>query len=136
MDSSGEGVAVSIAVVDASALATIVFLEPDAAAARDRLKRHQLAAPRLLVYELMNAAVKKLRKHPGDEALIRGGLSKALGEEFDISWSDVDAAEVLELATETGLTAYDASYLWLARHLHAELVTFDVALETAARKYL
>ena len=126
----------SIAVVDASALATIVFLEPAAATARDRLKMHQLAAPRLLVYELMNAAVKKLRKHPGQEALIRGGLSKALGDEFDISWSDIDPAAVLALATETGLTAYDASYLWLARYLHAELVTLDAALEAAARKYL
>jgi predicted nucleic acid-binding protein len=136
VDSPGEVLAVSIAVVDASALATIVFLEPDAAAARDRLKRHQLAAPRLLVYELMNAAVKKLRRHPGQAALIRGGLSKALSEEFDISWSDVDADGVLDLSTETGLTAYDASYLWLARYLRAELVTFDSALETAARKYL
>ena len=136
MDSAGAVVAVSIAVVDASALATIVFLEPDAAATRDRLTPHQLAAPRLLAYELMNAAVKKLRKHPGQAALIRGGLSKALGEEFDISWSDVDADGVLDLATETGLTAYDASYLWLARHLHAELVTLDSALERAARKYL
>ena len=136
MDSSGEVVAVSIAVVDASALATVVFLEPAAAVARDRLKKHQLVAPRLLVYELMNTAVKKLRKHPGQEALIRGGLSKALGEEFDISWSDVDPAEVLNLATETGLTAYDASYLWLARHLNAELVTFDAALGAAAKKYL
>jgi predicted nucleic acid-binding protein len=136
VDSAGEVVAVSIAVVDASALAAIVFLEPAAAAARDRLKRHQLAAPRLLVYELINAAVKKLRKHPGQEALIRGGLSKALGEEFDISWSDVDASGVLDLATETRLTAYDASYLWLARCLRAELVTLDAALETAARKYL
>ncbi len=125
----------SIAVVDASVLATIVFLEPAAAAARDRLKRHQLVAPRLLVYELMNAAVKKLRKHPGQKALIRGGLSKALGEEFDISWSDVDPVEVLKLATETGLTAYDASYLWLARYLHAELVTFDAALAAATKKY-
>ena len=136
MDSAGEIVAVSIAVVDASALATIVFLEPAAAAARDRLKRHQLVAPRLLVYELMNAAVKKLRKHPDQDGLICGGLSKALGEEFDISWSDIDPDEVLNLATETGLTAYDASYLWLARYLHAELVTLDAALETAARKYL
>jgi predicted nucleic acid-binding protein len=136
VDSTGEVVAVSIAVVDASALATIVFLEPDAAVTRDRLKPHQLAAPRLLAYELMNAAVKKLRKHPGQAALIRGGLSKALGDAFDISWSDVDADEVLDLATESGLTAYDASYLWLARHLRAELVTLDSALERAARKYL
>jgi predicted nucleic acid-binding protein len=33
----------------------------------------------------------------------------------------------------TGLTAYDAAYLWLARHLDAELVTLDTELQRAAR---
>jgi len=37
------------------------------------------------------------------------------------------------LALETGLTVYDASYLWLARRLGAELVTLDKALDAAAR---
>ena len=36
---------------------------------------------------------------------------------------DYDA--VLDLALATGLTAYDASYLWLSSHLGAELVTLD-----------
>ncbi len=40
----------------------------------------------------------------------------------------------LDLATETGLTAYDASYLWLARQLGAELVTLDQQLARAAAK--
>jgi predicted nucleic acid-binding protein len=30
------------------------------------------------------------------------------------------------------LTAYDASYLWLAKHLNCELVTLDGKLEDAA----
>ena len=126
----------SITVVDASALAALVFLEPNAGVARDRLANRQLVAPRLLAYELMNAAVKKIRKHPNQAALIRGGVSKALGDEFTIFWSDVEPLEVLDLATEARLTAYDASYLWLARHLNAELVTFDAELEATAKKYL
>ena len=126
----------SITVVDASALAALVFLEPNAGVARDRLANRQLVAPRLLAYELMNAAVKKIRKHPDQAALIRGGVSKALGDEFTIFWSDVEPLEVLDLATEARLTAYDASYLWLARHLNAELVTFDAELEATAKKYL
>jgi hypothetical protein len=36
--------------------------------------------------------------------------------------------DVFTLAAESGLTAYDASYLWLARTRDAELVTLDVAL--------
>jgi predicted nucleic acid-binding protein len=43
---------------------------------------------------------------------------------------------VLDLAKSTGLTADDAAYLWLARHLDAELVTFDEALDAAGRKPL
>jgi len=37
----------------------------------------------------------------------------------------VDHDKPLELAATTGLTAYDASYLWLAGQLGAELVTLD-----------
>ncbi len=38
----------------------------------------------------------------------------------------------LEVAAATGPTAYDASYLWLARQLGAELVTLDRELAKAA----
>ena len=44
----------------------------------------------------------------------------------------VDQAEILDLAETTGLTAYDASYLWLARALDAELVTLDRKLAAAS----
>jgi predicted nucleic acid-binding protein len=43
----------------------------------------------------------------------------------------VDHDGVLALAAETGLTAYDASYLWLSRKLGAELVTLDTQLRKA-----
>jgi len=44
----------------------------------------------------------------------------------------IDHDDVLDLAARTGLTAYDASYLWLARQLGADLVTLDRQLERAA----
>ena len=123
-----------IAVVDASALAAVAFNEPLAAEMSDRLTNRQLVAPRLLAYELTNAAIRKLRKHPDQATLIRGGLARALSPDFAIVWSDVEVTPVLELALETGLTAYDASYLWLARHLGAELVTLDSELAAAASR--
>ncbi len=65
-----------IAVVDASALAALVFFEPNASVARDRLANRQLVAPRLLAYELTSAALKKLRKHPGP---VRADSSRCVG---------------------------------------------------------
>jgi predicted nucleic acid-binding protein len=38
---------------------------------------------------------------------------------------------MLSLAVQSGLSAYDASYLWLARHHDAELVTLDKKLQAA-----
>ncbi len=50
-------------------------------------------------------------------------LDEALAS--DMVWVEVDFPEVLALALETGLTTYDASYLYLSRFLGADLVTFD-----------
>lgn len=45
----------------------------------------------------------------------------------------VDPPGVLDLAETTGLTAYDTSYLWVARSIGAELVTLDRKLAAAVR---
>ena len=44
----------------------------------------------------------------------------------------MDHQGAIDLAIGTGLTAYDASYLWLSRQLGAELVTLDRRLAKAA----
>lgn len=124
-----------IAVVDASALAAIVFNEPMAADVTDRLANRQLVAPRLLAYELLNTAAKKIRRYPDQSDAIRAAVVRALSEDLAIYWSDVEPAAVLELAETTGLTAYDASYLWLVRYLDAELVTLDAELASAAARH-
>ena len=43
----------------------------------------------------------------------------------------VDQHEVVALAETTGLSAYDAAYLWLTRRLGAGLVTLDRKLAAA-----
>jgi predicted nucleic acid-binding protein len=45
---------------------------------------------------------------------------------------EVDHAATLGIALTTGLTAYDASCLWLARQFGEELVTLDGELQRAA----
>ena len=50
-----------------------------------------------------------------------------------IYWTKVDFNKTLELALETGLTAYDASYLYLAQTLSMPIATFDRKLSSAAQ---
>ncbi|HYN07330.1 MAG TPA: type II toxin-antitoxin system VapC family toxin [Vicinamibacterales bacterium] len=49
-----------------------------------------------------------------------------------VSLVDVDCEAILQLAVKHRITAYDASYLWLARHLNASLVTLDASLSKLA----
>ena len=121
--------AMDAAVVDASALGAILFNEPEGPALAQRLGGAALTAPRLLLYEIANVCVTKVRRHPQ----LRDGLfaAFALLERFDIEFVDVDHREIVALADRSGLTAYDASYLWLARKLDAALVTLDAELAAA-----
>lgn len=121
----------AIKVVDASALAALLFNEPEADTIAAQLDGSQLAAPALLGFELANVCLIKSRRHPEQrEALTAAfGMRGRLG----VANATVDHDGVLELASATGLTAYDASYLWLARQLGAELVTLDRQLANAAR---
>ena len=119
-----------VKVVDASALAAFLFGEPEAGTIADRLDGVRLVAPGILDFELANVCLVKCRRHPDQrDALLDGfRLRGRLGVE-EIA---VDHAGVVDLALATGLTAYDASYLWLARRLGVELVTLDKQLGRAA----
>jgi predicted nucleic acid-binding protein len=118
-------------VVDASALAALVFQEPEGDAVRQRLDGAAVFAPELLRFELANTAWKKLRQQPADAAKILTALSLVLDDKSGLIWQDVDARDVVLLAHATGTTAYDASYLWLAGSLGADLVTLDAGLARA-----
>lgn len=117
-------------VVDASAMGALVFGEPDAEQISQTLDGATLAAPALLWYEMAAVAVKKIRKHPQLGASIQGALKLAF--RLPLTIIDVDFGETVSLALKNDLTIYDASYLWLADHLGAELVTLDEKLGKAA----
>lgn len=119
-------------VTDASALAAVVSEEPAAeevAAQLDAAER--VIAPALIWFELANICWKKIRQHPDQRELLLDQFTEAAALPIEIQ--DVEHRPIIELGVETGLTAYDASYLWLARTLHAELVTLDNDLRAAAR---
>ncbi|MHC4472004.1 MAG: type II toxin-antitoxin system VapC family toxin [Planctomycetota bacterium] len=118
-------------VVDASAVAALLFGEPRAEEVAERLGDHPLAAPSLIGYEVANACLGKLRRHSERREDLIEGLG--LFDQMGIQEARVMKDEVLPLAEQTGLGFYDASYLWLARALDAELVTLDEKLEMASR---
>lgn len=119
-----------VKIVDASAIGALVFGEPAAAEVAAKLSGATLAAPALLALEIANIALKKLRRHPEQRAALLAAHAFSL--RLPIESIAIDAAAVVSMAVETGLTAYDASYLWLARELRADLVTLDAALNIAA----
>jgi len=60
-----------VEVVDASAVAVLLFGEPEAAAVAERLRGCDLAAPTLLPYEIASVCLKKLKRHlEQEEALL------------------------------------------------------------------
>jgi len=120
----------AVKVVDASALAAVVFDEPEGEEIAARLEGATLVAPALLGFEIVNVCLTKLRRHPElrtsilEAFILQGGVS--------IGPAEVDHAGALVLAEQFRLTGYDASYLWLAQRLNAELVTLDRRLARAA----
>jgi predicted nucleic acid-binding protein len=119
-----------VKVVDASALTALFFGEAEADSIADQLADARLVAPALLGFELANVCLIKCRRHPAQSRALTEAF--ALRGRLEVREVAVDHEGALALAKETGLTAYDASYLWLARHLDAELVTLDAQLAKAA----
>jgi len=121
-----------VKVVDASALAAVIFKEPEREEVARQLEGARLVAPALLGFEILNVCLIKLRRHPELRASILQGF--ALQDGLTIESAEIDHASALVLAERFRLTGYDASYLWLAQRLNAELVTLDRELARAAAR--
>jgi predicted nucleic acid-binding protein len=120
-------------VIDASALAAIAFAEPGADAVIDEIDGSRLHAPTLLVFELMNVAWKRSKKQPAATTLFLEALE--LLEGIGLRFRGIDQGAVIRLGLTTGLTAYDATYLWLSRSLGMPLVTLDKKLGAQATQF-
>ena len=122
----------AVKVVDASALGALLFGEPEGKFVAFELAEGRLAAPSLLYLELANVYLKKLRRAPELAQMLEAGFAYlgTLGIEIvEINYKG--AAEILLLAESRKLSSYDASYLWLALAMEAELVTLDRRLAAA-----
>lgn len=121
----------AIRVVDASALAAVLFSEPAADFIVEQMGGATLAAPTIIEYEVGNTCWKKCRRYPEQATGLRAAF-KAM-REMHLQLHDVDADGVLALAESAGITYYDASYLWLANLLAVPLISLDQRLIAASQ---
>jgi predicted nucleic acid-binding protein len=120
----------AVKVIDASALAALIFVEAEADQIDARISGVELVAPALLGFEMANTCRTKLRRNPDERDALLAQFFSYFAMSLDIR--EVDLRAVLLLTERFSLTAYDASYLWLALELDAELVTLDRQLALAA----
>src|SRR5690606_929211 len=115
-------------VVDASAVAAVLFDEPDAAPV-DASVRGRLLAPTLLRYELASVATTRLIRHPHQARSIQQRyelLDRRDLHSFEPEWHALHG-----LVSRCSLSAYDAAYLQLALARDAALITLDARLAAA-----
>lgn len=119
-------------VADASAIAELLLARPQANAIRVALAPHpELHVPEHFHVEVLSVLRRySIRRELSER---RSAIALAALEELRaVRYPVIEMAEaVWEL--RTGLTAYDAAYLALARRLDVRLITLDKGLATAAQ---
>lgn len=120
----------STKVVDASAILAVLLDEPDANKVTPLIDGHELVAPLLILFEVLSTCTVKALSFPEKRSAFEEALRTFA--RLGIGLREIDLQEVFDLALHHKLTGYDASYLWLAREMKAELVTLDRQLQRAS----
>ncbi|MBI4205933.1 MAG: type II toxin-antitoxin system VapC family toxin [Betaproteobacteria bacterium] len=121
----------SVTVIDASAVAAVVFDEPEAAPVLASVEQ-SILAPSLLRYEMASICAVKLMRDPRQAKITLDRYRLFTGLEIEFAEPEWDLLPVL--ARQWELTAYDAAYLQLALTRNAPLVTLDARLAAAYDK--
>ena len=115
-------------VVDASAIAAVLFDEPEAQPIVASITG-KLIAPTLLRYQLASVCTTKLIRQPARAAEIHARYK--LLDKLDIGYFEPDWLPLPMLARRWALSAYDAAYLQLALAAGSALITLDARLAAA-----
>jgi predicted nucleic acid-binding protein len=121
-----------IRVVDASAIAALIFGEPDKPWVESEVGSAELIAPLLLSFELGNICWKKLRRFPTEADTLLAAWDAWCVSDL-VATELCDPVQTIRLARIHALTFYDASYLWLAEHRNVGLISLDARLVRTAR---
>ncbi len=117
-------------VLDASAVAAVLFREPGGERVLRVLPATGWAAPPLLPIEIANVARHKVRSRRmgrTDAEKLLATLDRWGIRRVDVGWRDA-----WDLASRHDLTLYDAAYLHLAASRDVPLITLDAELRVAA----
>ena len=121
-----------IPVVDASAIGALMFGETDGPWVHGMTSGLTFVVPAMFHFELGNVCWTKMRRYPDQsKTLLNAWLS--WNAQPPVAAMAVDLIATMQLAHETSLTFYDASYLWLARDRAVDLISLDTKLVRAAR---
>ena len=115
-------------VVDASYVAAMLF--PDEMSPESELASLKLLAPGLLHYELVNALKMTVKRKRFEERKAIGLLQDFIA--LPITYSNPPYNQVLGVAIEFDISAYDAAYVVLAKEKKVPLLTLDKKLESLA----
>lgn len=118
----------SVSVVDASAVAAVLFDEPEAEPIVASVEG-DIVAPTLMRYELASVCVVKLLREPRSAKTLLARYR--LLDELALETAEPDWNDLPVLARQWELTAYDAAYLQLALRRNLPLVTLDARLAAA-----
>jgi predicted nucleic acid-binding protein len=121
-----------VRVIDASALAALVFNEPEQSEVAKQIQGTSLLAPTLIDYELASVCLKKLQRYARQRDALLAAL--ALVKRMGIKQVRVDPTDMAIVADETDVTAYDAAYLWLSLAHRVPLITLDRKLGGVAAR--
>ncbi|MEJ0020568.1 MAG: type II toxin-antitoxin system VapC family toxin [Acetobacteraceae bacterium] len=121
-----------IRIVDASAIGAVLLVEPDANWINDCTEGMELVAPAILPFEIGNLCWKRLRRVPADAPAVMA-IWSAWVASMPVTLVQPQPLATLQLAQETGLTYYDASYVRAAQEHDAALISLDAKLVRIAR---
>lgn len=118
----------SVTVIDASALAAVMFDEPEAEPVIASISG-RLVAPTLIRYEIASVCTTKLIRYP---QLKRYTLARyRLLDRLELETAEPAWHALPALAERWAISTYDAAYLQIALQRGAFLVTLDARLAAA-----
>ncbi len=124
-------------VLDASAALEAAFDDESGvvgAAVTDRLASDSAYVPSLWFSELVQALLQAVRRGRLSLESARAMLAAIVDCSITAVPDHLETRALLEIAHQTGLSAYDASYLLLAVDMGLELATCDRQLRAAAER--